>query len=87
MFFQLIDENGFKKGYPGIGGRGTAPDYMGKFLHASFRDGFMWGAVEPQDSQSVGETLNYLNRIGVITLYIMLCCKWFERLSIIIFCS
>lgn len=40
---QLVSENGFKPGYPTIGGRGTAPDYVGKFYHAMFPDDFDWG--------------------------------------------
>ncbi|XP_052799781.1 lactase/phlorizin hydrolase-like [Mya arenaria] len=40
---QLISENAFTKGYPGIGGRGTAPDYVGKTLKGIFPPDFVWG--------------------------------------------
>ena len=40
---QMIEENGFLPGYPGKGGRGTAPDYVGKFYYGSFPDAFQWG--------------------------------------------
>lgn len=28
-----------------MGGRGTAPDYVGKFYHGTFPEGFHWGVV------------------------------------------
>ena len=40
---QLIAENAYLPGYPGIGGRGTAPDYVGKFLYGTFPQDFQWG--------------------------------------------
>ena len=43
--FQLIKEKGYIRGYPGIGGRGTAPDYVGKFYNGSFPDNFKWGVA------------------------------------------
>ena len=43
LLFQLIQENGFVRGYPGLGGRGTAPDYVGKFYYGSFPERFKWG--------------------------------------------
>ena len=43
--FQLIEEKGYIRGYPGNGGRGTAPDYVGKFYNGSFPDNFKWGVA------------------------------------------
>ena len=40
---QLIADNGYKPGYTGIGGRGTAPDYVGKFYYDTFPEDFEWG--------------------------------------------
>ena len=42
---QLITDNGFKHGYPGIGGRGTAPDHEGKFYFDTFPKDFDWGVA------------------------------------------
>ncbi|WAR02821.1 LPH-like protein [Mya arenaria] len=42
---QIVAEHGYQVGYPAIGGRGTAPDYVGKFLKGKFPTGFMWGAA------------------------------------------
>lgn len=39
----MVAENGYKPGYPAIGGRGTAPDYVGKFYYDTFPVGFQWG--------------------------------------------
>ncbi|KAL3857520.1 hypothetical protein ACJMK2_012180 [Sinanodonta woodiana] len=44
-FSQLIRDNGFKAGYTGIGGRGTAPAEEGKFYPGTFPDGFMWSVA------------------------------------------
>lgn len=41
--FQLVAENGYKPGYPAKGGRGTAPDFVGKFYYNTFPDDFEWG--------------------------------------------
>lgn len=40
---QVVTENGYKPGFTGIGGRGTAPDYVGKFYYDQFPDDFEWG--------------------------------------------
>jgi len=40
---QMVTEHGYKPGYPAIGGRGTAPDYVGKVLPGKFPAGFQWG--------------------------------------------
>ena len=45
IFFQIIEENGYIPGYPGKGGRGTAPDYVGKFFNGSFPENFKWGVA------------------------------------------
>lgn len=42
LHFKLIAENGYVPGYPGIGGRGTAPDYVGKFYYDTFPEDFEW---------------------------------------------
>ncbi|XP_060595948.1 lactase/phlorizin hydrolase-like [Ruditapes philippinarum] len=42
---QLIDENGYKPGYPALGGRGTAPDFVGKFYYDKFQEDFEWGVA------------------------------------------
>jgi len=39
----MVAEHGYKPGYPAIGGRGTAPDYVGKVLPGKFPAGFQWG--------------------------------------------
>ncbi|XP_053375783.1 uncharacterized protein LOC123534954 isoform X1 [Mercenaria mercenaria] len=44
-YTQLINENGYKPGYPALGGRGTAPDFVGKFYYDRFPDGFEWGVA------------------------------------------
>ncbi|XP_052245872.1 lactase/phlorizin hydrolase-like isoform X2 [Dreissena polymorpha] len=43
-YTQLVEENGFKPGYNARGGRGTAPDYVGKFLYGQFPADFEWSA-------------------------------------------
>ena len=43
--FQLIEDNGYLPGFPGKGGRGTAPDYLGKFYYGSFPEDFQWGVA------------------------------------------
>lgn len=40
---QMVADNGFKPGYPAIGGRGTAPDFVGKFYYNTFPEDFEWG--------------------------------------------
>ncbi|XP_060578197.1 lactase/phlorizin hydrolase-like [Ruditapes philippinarum] len=42
-YTQMVAENGFKPGYPAIGGRGTAPDFVGKFYYDTFPEDFQWG--------------------------------------------
>jgi len=42
---QLIAENGYLPGYPSIGGRGTAPDYVGKFYYNTFPEDFEFGVA------------------------------------------
>ena len=39
----MVTDNGFKPGYPTIGGRGTAPDFVGKFYYDTFPKDFQWG--------------------------------------------
>lgn len=41
--FQLISENAYVPGFPAVGGRGTAPDYLGKFYYDTFPRDFEWG--------------------------------------------
>ncbi|WAR02824.1 LPH-like protein, partial [Mya arenaria] len=56
---QLISENAFTKGYPGIGGRGTAPDYVGKTLKGIFPPDFVWDAGSWSNNSTVIEFENY----------------------------
>lgn len=35
--------NGYRPGYPDKGGRGTAPDSVGKFYYDTFPENFEWG--------------------------------------------
>lgn len=42
---QLIEENGYQPGYPASGGRGTAPDFVGKFYYNKFPGDFEWGVA------------------------------------------
>ena len=43
--FQIIRDNGYLPGFPHIGGRGTAPDYLGKIYYGQFPEDFRWGIV------------------------------------------
>ncbi|KAL4223206.1 hypothetical protein ACF0H5_016678 [Mactra antiquata] len=45
---QMVTENGYKPGYTAKGGRGTAPDYVGKFYLDTFPHNFMWGISDLQ---------------------------------------
>jgi len=44
-YTQLVSENGFKRGYTGIGGRGTAPAYEDEFYYDVFPDDFVWSTA------------------------------------------
>ena len=45
FYKQLIMENGFLPGYPGDGGRGTAPEYESRFYYDVFPDDFVWSSA------------------------------------------
>nr|ATP16791.1 multidomain GH1 [Lyrodus pedicellatus] len=42
-YTQLVEENAFSHGYPGLGGRGVSPDYVDKMYYNTFDDDFEWG--------------------------------------------
>ncbi|KAH3891376.1 hypothetical protein DPMN_015475 [Dreissena polymorpha] len=69
-FRQLIEENGFKKGYPGIGGRGTAPAEEGKFYFGTFPVNFLWGVDNVDNTKTahlkVNEKLAHISWKSVI---------------------
>jgi len=45
VLLQLVSENSFKSGYPGVGGQGTAPDFVDKFYYDQFPEDFEWGVA------------------------------------------
>lgn len=45
FYKQLIQEHGFLPGYPGKGGRGTAPEYEHGIYYDTFPDGFVWSTA------------------------------------------
>jgi lactase-phlorizin hydrolase len=45
FYKQLVTENGFLPGYPGDGGRGTAPEYESRFYYDVFPDDFVWSSA------------------------------------------
>ncbi|XP_046546593.1 lactase-phlorizin hydrolase-like [Haliotis rubra] len=44
-YSQLIEDNGFKHGYRGLGGWGAAPEYEDEFFYGTFPEGFAWSAA------------------------------------------
>ncbi|XP_061162615.1 uncharacterized protein LOC133171833 [Saccostrea echinata] len=45
FYKQVIAENGFRPGYPGIGGRGLAPEHESGIYYDTFPDGFVWSSA------------------------------------------
>lgn len=45
FYKQLIKEHGFLPGYPGKGGRGTAPAYVDEFYYDTFPENFVWSSA------------------------------------------
>ncbi|VDI50812.1 lactase-phlorizin hydrolase, partial [Mytilus galloprovincialis] len=45
FYKQLIKEHGFRPGFPGKGGRGTAPAYENQFYYDVFPEKFVWSSA------------------------------------------
>lgn len=45
FYSQLIKENGFLRGYTGVGGRGTAPDHEEGIYYDTFPEDFAWSTA------------------------------------------
>ncbi|XP_060064598.1 uncharacterized protein LOC132544951 [Ylistrum balloti] len=45
FYRQLVSESAFQHGYPGIGGRGVAPEMENEFLYDVFPDDFVWSSA------------------------------------------
>ncbi|XP_069134731.1 LOW QUALITY PROTEIN: lactase/phlorizin hydrolase-like [Argopecten irradians] len=45
FYRQLASENSFEHGYPGIGGRGVAPEMENEFYFETFPDDFVWSSA------------------------------------------
>ncbi|XP_021358662.1 lactase-phlorizin hydrolase-like, partial [Mizuhopecten yessoensis] len=45
FYRQLVSESAFQHGYPGIGGRGVAPEMENEFLYDVFPEDFVWSSA------------------------------------------
>lgn len=45
FYKQVIEENGFKPGYPGKGGRGLAPEHEEGIYYDLFPEEFVWSSA------------------------------------------
>lgn len=61
----MVSENGFVPGFPGVGGRGTAPDFLGKFYHNTFPREFDWGVHSVLTDRHDQQTVQHLRNLKV----------------------
>ena len=62
---QMVTENGYISGFPAVGGRGPAPESVGKFYHNTFPEYFGWGVNTRTIDGDNGELVQKLRHLKV----------------------